>query len=149
MIIKETLLQLIRKDIEDSFIEPRLAVRLIAFLPYEDAKEFLKEEVTEDIFKQEEFTEENVLNCLKRDLEFAFEKALDKRGISASLMYEVILGWMKVLEDDLRHHSVYAHYGLPLYKAVAIKYGFENPIGDDTGSEYMYSAEYEYCDDGE
>jgi hypothetical protein len=28
---------------------------------------------------------------------------------------------------------------LPLYKAVALKYGFPNPIGDDAGTEEKYS----------
>jgi len=32
-------------------------------------------------------------------------------------------------------------YGLPLFKATAIKYGFPNPIGDDSGSERKYDCE--------
>ena len=30
-------------------------------------------------------------------------------------------------------------YGLPIFKATAVKYGFENPIGEDTGSEKKYN----------
>lgn len=40
-------------------------------------------------------------------------------------------------------------YGLPLFKATAEKYGWENPIGDDSGSEDYYNEEYDeglYCD---
>jgi hypothetical protein len=32
-------------------------------------------------------------------------------------------------------------YGLPLFKATALKYGFNNPIGDDLGSEDKYNEE--------
>ena len=33
----------------------------------------------------------------------------------------------------------YAMYGLPLFKATAVKYGWDNPIGDDTGEEDFYN----------
>jgi hypothetical protein len=29
----------------------------------------------------------------------------------------------------------YQMYGLPLFKATALKYGWDNPIGEDSGSE--------------
>lgn len=83
-------------------------------------------------------TEQNILEQLKGDLEFAFEKALDQRGISSACMFEVIKMWMWVLEDELQHFNEYTMYGLPLYKAVALKYRFDNPIGEDTGSEGKY-----------
>ena len=31
--------------------------------------------------------------------------------------------------------------GLPLFKATALKYGFNNPIGDDEGNESNYGDE--------
>jgi len=85
-----------------------------------------------------ELTKENILNDLKGDLEFAFEKALNCRGISSLFMFEVVKMWLWVLNDDLSDFDEYAMYGLPLYKAVALKYGFENRIGDDAGSEDKY-----------
>lgn len=87
------------------------------------------------------FTKQNVLTLLKGDLEFAFKKALDKRGISSWSMFEVIQMWNWVLEEGLEDfsHNDYTQYGLPLYKATALKYGFPNPIGDDSGSEEKYS----------
>lgn len=84
------------------------------------------------------WTKKNILVKLKSDLGFAFEKALNRRGISSNLMYEVIKMWMWILEDELQYHDEYAMYGLPLYKAVALKYGFENFIGDDVGNERKY-----------
>jgi hypothetical protein len=90
------------------------------------------------------WTEEEIKKQLADDLAFAFEKALDKRGISAGVMNDVIKMWMWVLEDDLQHMEEYAQYGLPLLRDVAVKYGLPNEIGDDEGNEYKYSAEADY-----
>ena len=93
----------------------------------------------------QEFTREAVLKCLQGDLAFAFEKALDKRGLSASMMYHVIKMWMWVLDEheDLVNwpDDNYAQYGLPLFKAVALRYDLPNEIGDDEGDEFVYSSE--------
>lgn len=96
--------------------------------------------------KPMEWTRENILAQLKEDVEFGFEKALGKRGISASLMFEVVNKWNKVLEEGLENYgnsSNYAQYGLPLFKATAVKYGWDNPIGDDNGNELKYSEDGE------
>lgn len=88
-------------------------------------------------------TREAVLESLERDLAFAFEKALNRRGLSAGMMWEVVQMWNYILEEGLEDFSDdnYAQYGLPLFKATALKYGFNNPIGDDTGAEDKYSSE--------
>lgn len=39
-------------------------------------------------------------------------------------------------EDD------YRFYGLPLFKATAVKYGWDNPIGEDSGRERKYDSQY-------
>ena len=87
-----------------------------------------------------EFTKENILKQLQKDVAFGFEKALNRRGISSSLMYEVVQMWNQILEEGLEGFDSYAMYGLPLFKATAVKYGFENPIGGDTGSEDHYNG---------
>lgn len=45
---------------------------------------------------------------------------------------EGLEGWS---EDD------YAFYGLPLFKATAVKYGWDNPIGEDSGRERKYDSQ--------
>lgn len=90
-----------------------------------------------------EFTREAVLDQLKGDVSFGFEKALNQRGISSSLMFGVVSMWNWALEEGLENYdedSGYAQYGLPLFKATAIKYGFENPIGNDAGNENKYAS---------
>lgn len=94
--------------------------------------------------KPVEFNRENVLAQLQKDVDFGFEKALNRRGLSAGTMFAVVQMWNWVLEEGLEDfpEDNYAQYGLPLFKATAVKYGFENPIGDDTGSEEdKYSSE--------
>ena len=58
-------------------------------------------------------------------------------------MFEVVKMWNWILEEGLENFSDndYAQYGLPLFKATAIKYGFDNPIGTDSGCEFKYSDE--------
>ena len=65
-------------------------------------------------------------------------------------MFAVVPRWNRVLEEGLEDYleDNYAMY-LPLFKATAEKYGWGNPIGDDSGSEDYYNEEYDeglYCD---
>lgn len=91
-----------------------------------------------------EFTRENVLKQLEEDVRFGFEKALNQRGISASLMFECVMMWNYILEEGLESwgEDDYAFYGLPLFKATAVKYGWDNPIGEDSGRERKYDSQY-------
>lgn len=121
--------------------------RLADFMTVEQMQKFNLEVSNPNGWKTEELTRENVLKRLESDLAFAFEKALNKRGLSAGLMYGVIKMWMWVLDehDDLVNWSDvnYAQYGLPYLKAVALRYGLPNEIGDDAGDESQYSADWE------
>jgi hypothetical protein len=92
--------------------------------------------------KQIPFTRENILKQLEKDVAFGFEKALDKKSLSASCMFGVIAMWNWILEEGLENFDEdnYAQYGLPLLKATALKYGFQNPIGEDTGKEKKYAS---------
>lgn len=129
----------------EMFLDDRFGARLCSFLTAEQAKairfEFKPEYAA--THKPLPWTRENILAQLEKDVDFGFYKALNKRGISSELMFDVVQRWNKVLEEGLENFSEdnYAQYGLPLFKATAVKYGFANPIGNDTGSEYKYSAE--------
>lgn len=125
----------------ETYIEDRFGRRLCQFLTREQMVK-IGFELEEGIdHTPAEWTRENIINQLKSDVEFGFEKALDKRGISSSLMFSVVMSWNKVLEEGLEDwdEDNYRYYGLPLFKATALKYGFDNPIGDDYGDEYKYN----------
>lgn len=79
---------------------------------------------------------EPIIEQLRVDVAFGFEKALGKRGISAELMWTVVKMWLWILDHPLSQKAPeYPMYGLPLFKAVALAFGFENPIGSDAGTE--------------
>lgn len=133
------------KNYKSETIDGRDLSRLSRFIPEDRLKELkisLKQEYVGK-HKNIKWTKNNILKQLKEDVEFGFEKALDKRGISSSLMFEVVKMWNWILEEGLENFSDndYAQYGLPLFKATAIKYGFDNPIGTDSGCEFKYSDE--------
>lgn len=131
------------KDYE-TFLDDRFGRRFINFLPVEDWEiigfKFTGDEGNKPVPKA--WTRENILAQLKEDVEFGFKKALDQRGISASLMFDVVLAWNMILEEGLEdwNKNHYAQYGLPLFKATAVKYGWDNPIGDDVGNEPKYAS---------
>lgn len=128
-----------------TFLDDRFGARLCQFLT-EEQIESIGFSINEEYKGQhvpKEWTRENILEQLKDDVEFGFEKALDKRGISSGLMFDVVRKWNKVLEEGLEDwdEDHYAMYGLPLFKATAVKYGWDNPIGDDEGNESEYGDE--------
>ena len=108
-------------------LDDRFGSRLAKFLTEEQLEKIgFKYDGDEPYPEPKEWTRENILEQLKSDVEFGFEKALDQRGISAGLMFYVVLRWNQVLEEGLENYPEenYAMYGLPLFKATAVKYGY-------------------------
>lgn len=117
--------------------------RLMQFIPESELAAFGLTLKPEFVGKHQhiEMTREAVLKQLREDVAFGFKKGLGQRGISSSLMAEVVRMWNWVLEEGLENFDEYAMYGLPIFKAAAEKYGFPNPIGEDSGSEGKYDCE--------
>jgi hypothetical protein len=110
------------------FLDDRFGVRLCQFLTIEEMGTIgfvYKDTEKAKAHEPKEWTEENILAQLKKDVEFGWEKACDERGISANLMYEVVKSWCKVLENKFADFDCYAPYGEPLFMAVAGEYGWE------------------------
>lgn len=126
----------------DETIDDRQSLRLANFLKDEDLHK-IQIELTEDAEPRtiKEWTRENILAQLEEDVEFGFKKALRQRGISAALMFDVVLFWNQVLEEGLEDwdEDNYAMYGLPLFKATAIKYGWEDQIDGYEGNEVHFN----------
>lgn len=135
-------LQQVKEQYTSNTLDGRDLHRLFQFIPEEELKDFGMEIKDEYVGTHEhtEFTRENVLAQLEKDVEFGFEKALNKRGISAGLMAEVVQMWNWILEEGLEDFDEYPMYGLPIFKATAVKYGWDNPIGDDGGDEDEYNG---------
>ena len=130
-------LKYVKENYKSSALDGRDMNRFMQFIPENELKDFGFElnDKNKGKHKKIPFTRKNILKQLKKDVAFGFEKALNQRGISSELMYEVVSMWNWILEEGLEEFDEYAMYGLPLFKATAIKYGFENPIGNDSGSE--------------
>lgn len=95
-------------------LDDRFGSRLAKFLTEEQLEKIgFKYDGDEPYPEPKEWTRENILEQLKSDVEFGFEKALDQRGISASLMFYVVLRWNQVLEEGLENYPEenYAMYG--------------------------------------
>lgn len=135
-------LEQIASDYKSDTLDGRDLVRLTQFIPEDMLPKFGVKLKPEYVSKHvpREFTRENVLHELEKDVEFGFKKALNQRGISSSLMHDVVRMWNWILEEGLEDFDDYAQYGLPLFKATAVKYGFDNPIGDDRGDESCYAS---------
>lgn len=141
MLTQQQILDAVTAGRTSDALDGRDYARLSAFFPDSDLPTLgftVKEGMTREALP---WTEENVRKQLAQDVAFGFEKALNQRGISASLMVNVVQMWMWVLKDDeLATSENYAQYGLPILKAVALKFGLDNPIGDDRGDEDKYAS---------
>ena len=137
-------------------IDGRDVYRLWKFIPWDMVKNYpdFLDNVPEEYCNEEKwmthtyqlpYTKENILAQLRIDVEFGFEKALNRRGISVGLMFDVVRMWNWILneDDELANwpSERYAFYGLPLLKATALKYVFPNEIGDDEGTELRYAGD--------
>lgn len=112
------------KNYETS-LDDRFGIRFAQFLSEEQMKQigFSLKDGTKHY--QKEWNRENILKQLKEDVEFGWEKAINQRGISSNLMYEVVRSWNKILEEGLENFDEYPQYGKPLFKETAKKYGWK------------------------
>lgn len=139
-------LKQIQKLYKSETLDGRDLHRLAQFIPQGELQDFgliLQDGGTHEAIP---YTRENVLAHLEKDVAFGFRKALDKRGISSSLMFSVVKMWNWILEEGLEDwpNDNYAQYGLPLFKATAIKYGFPDEIEGKDGDEFEFSSDYDY-----
>ena len=106
-------------------LEDRFGSRFADFLSVDQLKGIGFSLIEGAIHEPIPFTRENVLKQLKQDVEFGWEKACDERGISSSMMFDVVRAWNKVLDDGLEYFNIYGSYGKPLFEVTAKHYGWE------------------------
>lgn len=108
---------------QETFFERRFTKRFLDFIPVNEYENFGFEFTGKKPPKPKMWTEKNILAQLKKDVEFGIEKAVDHRGISAGLMFDVCKSWCIVLENGLENTD-YGWYGDKLFKAIDEKYGW-------------------------
>lgn len=141
-------LEQIKQSYASKTIDGRDITRLGKFVPADQLADFGLKLTKDGEHEPLPFTRENVLEQLRKDVEFGFDKALGRRGISASLMFEVVMMWNWILEEGLEDWDPdqYSMYGLPLFKATAIKYGFPDEIEGHEGTEGCFDYDYYHGD---
>jgi len=110
---------------------------LVEFLTFENAKAFLKPEVTEeqwaDTYKP--VTLENITLAIKDYMPFAWEKANDCRGLSANRSINHMEAWIWLTADqdliDGLEAVPYEHYGKEKLIFVCEKFGIDWEALDD------------------
>lgn len=96
---------------------------LIDALPFDDAKEYLKEGVTKKQWENHSGrlkTDSNVIAAMRDYLKFAYEKAEGQRGISANRSINHYQAWSFLIDDKLHkwineaYATNYNSYGIPI-----------------------------------
>lgn len=95
----------------------------VSYLPYKYAKEYLKDDVTEESWKEDlkEYTLDNVIAVMKDYLSFAFGKAEGERGISSNRNIDHYKNWFWLLGEDEMSEGCwdnYHSYGLPKLRVI-------------------------------
>lgn len=107
---QEEILERIKFWEDDDFLGTKRR-DLVEFLDFENAKQFLKDEVTESDWTKEV----DPVACIKNYMEFAWDKANNCRGLSAWRSIEHMTAWIWLLGDeDLQKkfdETEYEHYG--------------------------------------
>lgn len=117
-------------EFDDYIGDRRFTKRFVDFLPTSEWGKFGYGYKGEEEYIPKEWTEENIIAQLKADLDFAIEKATNHRGISSSLMYDVLKSWCIVLENGLEK-TEFGWYGDKLIKAIDEYYGFGLYVADE------------------
>lgn len=110
---------------EDIFLDRRWTKRFIDFVPTNEWERYGFTYTGEEKIKPKEWTEENIIEQLKKDVDFGFEKAVGERGISSELMAMVVNAWCKVLENGLNLDGDDGWYHIKQFRVVDHAYGWK------------------------
>lgn len=110
---------------------------LLEFMDYEHAKGLLKKDVSRAEWNEDvsPLTREQLIKTMREYMVFAWEKALDERGISASRSVDKMGEWLWILGDReilaKFEAADYAMYGKPKLRVISEAYGFPIPEYDE------------------
>jgi len=105
---------------------------LIVTLPFEKARPYMKDDSMKGDWKQDARDRDSVLARMLHYMPFAWEKANNCRGISASRSMSHFMAWTWIVGDDFGDLLDYEHYGKDNLVRICEKYGWD-PIQWDDG----------------
>jgi hypothetical protein len=126
---------------------------LIFALPYEHAKPFIDDAVTEELWPTyAHLADVDIHNTMTAYLDFARRKALDHRGISASRSVEKLGEWLWLLGNDDEYNAFtaapYPQYGVPQLDLLYRLIGLEPPNTPEWQRMATGLPCYDGCDAG-
>lgn len=127
---------------------------LLQALDFEHAKEFIKPEVTKEIWNEvfSTYTDENLKKMASEYLEFAWDKAEDHRGLSASRSVQKMTEfvWLLGMDDVVKKigDASFTTYGAPILKIVAEALGTIIPASEALVNMMNGSPCSPSCDEG-
>ena len=104
---------------------------VIIRLPFEKAKPFLHETQKIEDWKIAPRDRESILKEMYDYMPFAWDKANDYRGLSASRSMEHYQAWVWLAGDDLGDLSNYEYYGKDHLARICEYYGWDYSCWDD------------------
>jgi hypothetical protein len=107
---------------------------LIVTLPYTLAQPFLNESATaEDYGHAKPRDTDSIKGRVLDYMQFAWDKANDRRGLSAMRSLARMKAWLWLLGEDALAAKMdnYTYYGKPQLRAICIKYGWDWKRWDD------------------
>jgi epoxyqueuosine reductase QueG len=133
VIMKKTYEQIVQKvrDLRDNRedILGFQTVDLVSMLPYSFAKEFLSGKVSEEEWKEPlPYEEDKIVEQMREYMSFAWDKANNKKGISASRSMSHYTAWIFLLNDEDNFPNLlnYEYYGKENLAKICAFYGFSN-----------------------
>jgi len=120
---QQEILDRIKKISEDDFFGFQTG-GLINFLTFDNAKKWLKEGVNSEEWEQDT----DPIKCIKDYMPFAWDKANNCRGLSASRSIEHMKAWLWLDgKDDLvgQMDDLYQYYGKPCLRVICEEYGID------------------------
>lgn len=126
---KEEILDRIGK-IENDFFGWEIS-DLLVHLPFEDARPYLRDDIAEDDWKQEQRTPKEIMIDY---MSFAWEKANGERGISASRSIEHYKTWLWLDGNEELSQRIdieYEYYGKPQLVEICMYLGLDPSEWDD------------------
>ena len=109
---------------------------LVPYLPLVQAREFLRAEAYTDGWTQHPQDADVIKNDMLTYLAFAWKKAEDHRGISASRSVEKMRAWLWLLGDDealafAKADKNYPNYGAPVLAYISRRYSQPMPTSPE------------------
>jgi hypothetical protein len=110
------------------------------FLDFDHLRPCLRDDLSEEeiahakAFETKPLTREALIETMRDYMDFAWEKAIDERGISASRSVEKFATWLYMLGDDqlvlfAEDDDNFPMYGKPVLRRICESYGFAIPDG--------------------